>query len=196
LILMLCASHVAVAETAKPRDRVLWGYGGVGFGRALNDEMPGGSWGAQVGFLHRLRRSPHYAVGGEAHWLNLGSATRSRRIAGATVKNDYTYTVVPLSCQFSYIPPASPENPRLTASIGLGIYSVKEEWANHREPGQPRLPFKEITNDAHPGLSAGGGLVYGSKNAALRFGVDGKFHFVLAEDRSLSIVTLLGRLYI
>jgi hypothetical protein len=195
-MLLLLAVGLA-AEAAPTRERPMWGYGGVGFARALNEEMPGGSIAAHVGFLHRLTSDPAYAVGGEAQWLNLGSSTRSRTIGDTHgLKNDYSYTVVPVTFQISYIPSPSPENPHVAGTLGAGIYSVKQVWENRRNSGMPSLPAKEVTNDAVPGFNAGGGVVYGSKKAALRFGLEARFHFVLTEDRSLSIVTLLGRLYI
>lgn len=182
---------------AQPRNKDLWAFAGAGYGRALNHGMPSGSVGFAAGFFHRLRSTPNLALGGEIGWHSLGSAMRATTLPDyGRWGRDYSITMVPVSLELFYAPPARAGRPSPMLTGGLGLYAIRTEWENRRPPPGVIVPRKEVKSESKPGANAGVGITFASRSLALRAGVDVRYHFVAAEGRSLGILIIAGRAYL
>jgi hypothetical protein len=194
---LLLTALLSAPASAQPRDKDLWTYAGAGFSRALNPDMPGGSVLLHGGVFHRPRSMPKLAFGAEIGWLSLGSSTRRKVLPGyGGWEQDYSVTATPVCAQLFYAPPARVGRPSPMVTAGLGLYALKTEWENRRSPTGVRVPRKEVKSESDPGANCGVGIALASRAQALRAGLDVRYHFVLADGRSLGLLAVAGRVYL
>lgn len=165
-------------------------YGGLGYGKILNDGAPDGSIGITGGVMYPLSNMENVSIGGEVGYLMLGKVDDSVCGPYGCFGGNLTWAVIPITGQAWYaVPTEGSMTPLLTAGLGLYMSRVKAEVTT------PFGSADDTTSDTDFGLNFGGGLKFGDPEANIKFGGDARFHLVMTEGDSLKVITLMAKIF-
>lgn len=152
-------------------------FGELGFAKLMEDGAPGGSIGFGGGIIYPLPNRP-FAVGGEVAYLLLGS------------ESNIDFSEIQITGQGYYMFPEQPSmQPYLEA--GAGFYNSRSS-GEIEIPGLPSVDVDESETDL--GINFGGGIKFGKADSKVKFGADGKWHVIFADD-SANMITLMARAF-
>lgn len=166
-------------------------YGGLGYGKALNDGAPGGSIGLQGGVIYTFPNSPQFGIGGEVGYLMLGKESRSECFGLAGCADaDVTWSTIPITAQgYYFLQSKGSSAPYLTG--GLGFYDTEVEVdVNVAGFGGGSASASETDL----GLNFGGGVKMG-KGDGMKFGGDGRFALIMSDGESIKLITIMARIF-
>jgi hypothetical protein len=78
---------------------------------------------------------------------------------------------------------------------GVGLYTSRIRFSNGFHDHEWMRYAFYTRSEANPGLLFGGGLLFGRRADALRFGLDARFHFIDTDLEPTTLLALMGRLY-
>ena len=183
-MLLLCVS-IGQAETP------LTFYGGLGYGKILNDGAPDGSIGLTGGVMFPLSSVENLSIGGELGYLMLGKVDeRECDMFGNCYEGEMTWSLIPITGQVWYaVPTEGNMTPLLTGGLGFYMSRVKAEINTPFGSGD------DTTSETDLGLNFGGGLKFGDPEASIQFGGDARFHLVMTEGDSLKVIAIMAKIF-
>lgn len=193
-VLLAVLALAAVVPTQAAAELPFTIYGGAGFGKWMEDGAPDGGIGIGAGIIYPFENSP-FAIGGELGYQMLGSYDYSYSGAVADASAEVKFSAIPVTAQGYYMIPVQ-GSVAPYVDLGLGFYSMR--WKYDFEAGVEGLGsigLDDTQSETDLGINLGGGLMFGEPDAKLRFGADLKYHIVMTENESTSIITAFGRVY-
>jgi opacity protein-like surface antigen len=103
--------------------------------------------------------------------------------------------MIPFTGQAYYMIPTS-GNLGGYIDAGLGFYMSRAKVeVSGSVPGYGSYSESDTESDTNLGINLGGGIKFGAPEKKMKFGADLKYHIVMTEGESTSLVSVFGRIY-
>jgi hypothetical protein len=189
---MVIALAAPAAADSMSNQKPLCFHGSLGYGKMMEDNAPGGSVGLGLGLLYQKQNSS-WGFGLDAGYIMLGTNEESFSGASGDISADIDTNVIPVTGQiYKYF--TSGQSNRFYLDGGCGFYNVDTN-VDITSGGSQAGSISGSGSDTNFGFNGGLGARFGSPTARTGFGLDMKYHNVMADSQDLGLFTALGRFY-
>lgn len=194
VVLTLAVVVVGSASIADAKLPVL-AYGQVGYGKLMEDNAPNGSIGFGAGIIYKVPSKPVVGLGAEVSYVMVGKQDETVGDGDVGVTGEISLSMIPITGQAYYlVPTEGTTDPYVTG--GFGVYMSRAKVKVSADLGQfGSYSTEETDSSSDFGFNLGGGVIFGKDDAKLGFGADARYHIVMTDDESTSLITLFGRIY-
>ena len=170
-------------------------YGQVGYGKLMEDNAPNGSIGFGGGIIYKVPSKPVVGLGAEVSYVMVGKEDETVGDGEVSVTGEVSLAVIPITGQVYYfMPTEGTTDPYVTG--GFGVYMSRAKVKVSANLGQfGSYSTEETDSSSDFGFNLGGGVKFGKDDAKLGFGADARYHVIMTDNDSTSMITLFGRVY-
>jgi hypothetical protein len=173
-------------------------FGGLGYGKLVEQDEPEGSVGFSGGFIVPLGTSSA-AIGLEGHYIILGENERTWRFNNDTIgRAEVKRSSIPITAQLYYfIPRGGGAGAYLDAGAGVYYTRTNAKGTLIDDDGNDAAIVREQADtETDAGVNVGGGLRFGgAEDGSIGLGIDAKYHIIFQDERETDMVSLFGRIF-
>lgn len=168
-------------------------YGGLGYGKIMEDNAPDGSVGFSGGVIYQPQNLP-VAFGGEIGYLMLGKNEISYYEKGVEASAALKWSTIPITGQLYYMVPTSGSVVPFV-DVGGGFYNLRAKAEASADTEYGDFSVSGSDSETKFGINFGGGLQFGNPESRFSFGADARYHVIMTDVENTNLLTLFGRVY-